>query len=283
MKIDIKLMIAKIFAYIWLTILTVVVLFPFFGMLTGSFKTQKELAANPISFPQAFTLDNYKLALFGTDFLEKFLFSVFLTVVSLAICLVVGSLAAYTITKLDLKIGKIRINNFLYILFIIGMLVPLFITVTPLMMAVNKFGLVGSVSVVVLIYAGTGQAFTIFILSGFIKGIPNEILDSAKIDGCSNFMSFIKIILPLLKGALGAISIILILRVWNDILIPLVFLQGTGWQTLTQATYLFQNRYGTNMPGTYAFVALQVIPVLIIYLLLQRFFIKGILAGAIKG
>lgn len=270
--------IIRIVVYIFLITIAISVILPFIIIVNGSFKTEIEMAYNPVGLTREFTMSNYVKAIFETGIPRKFLNTILLTVSVLFLTLSLGSLSAFAIAKL-----KIKINNFLYLLFISGLLIPAFVSVTPLMFLVIKLNLLGNLFIVILIYVGTLQPFTVFILTSFFREIPAEMLESARIDGCNNFLTFFIIILPLSKGALGSVSIMIILRVWNDFLFPLVFLQGTNWKTLTQGIYLFQSEFYSNWGGIFAFVIIQIFPIMVIYLLLQRLFISGIMAGSIKG
>lgn len=273
----------KIVSYFVLIVFAISIIFPFSIILFGSFKSVKELLFNPIGIPENFVLANYSKSIIEGDILKNFLNSLGLVVVSTFFTLTFGSFTAFAIAKLKLKFKRFQINNFLYMFFLTGFLVPVFIAITPIMIIVSELKLIGNILVVILIYIGVTQAFVIFILTGFFRQIPDEIIDAAKIDGCSNLGIYLRVVFPLSKSGLISVAIMIIIYIWNDLLLPLVFLQGTEFKTLTQGTYIFQSRYFLDWGGIFAYITLQAIPILVIYFSLQKYFTRGITAGAIKG
>ena len=272
----------KIIVYLILILIGISIIFPLYIVIISSFKTSKELIFNPAGLPQFPSFNNYILAITKSDIITNFLHTVLLSVSSTILVLLLASFTSFAIAKLKIKIGKIKINNFLYFLFLSGFLIPVFIAVTPLIIILTKFNLLSNVFIVILIYTAFGLPFAIFILTGFFKQIPDELIEASKIDGCNSFDILIRIVIPLSKSSLGAVSIIHLLWIWNDFLFPLIFLRGE-FKTLVYGMYIFRNMYTTNWGPIFAYVLIQVTPIIVLYLFLQRFFISGIMAGAIKG
>jgi len=273
----------RIFAYLFVAFIGSSIIFPFYNIIVNSFKSQKELIFNPIGLPKDLSFTNYILAVTDTGILNKFLVTILLSVSCTILVLLISALASFAIAKLNIRIGRFKINTILYFFFISGSLMPEFIAIPPLVGMLTRFNLFGNFFIVILIFVSFNLAFSIFVLTGFYRQLQDEVIDSSRIDGCNDFNVFIKIVIPLSKGPLSAVAIISMLMVWNNFIFPLVFLQGTKFKTLTLGLYAFQNEYSIDWGPVFSYTLIQVLPIIIIYLLLQRYFISGIMAGSVKG
>lgn len=254
-----------------------VYLYPIVVLLFNSLKSKKELLRNPSGLPQQATLENFRDALDSMNYFTTIWNTVIVAGVTVAALLFVGSMAAYAICR---KGGK---YNIIYFLFMTGMMVPFEMRMMPLYMQIMNMGLMNTHTGVVCIYLGTLAPMTIFILTGFVKTIPRELEEAAYIDGASTYRTFFTIVVPLMKSSLVTVGITNAFAVWNDFLMPLLFLQSQDKKTLTVMLANFQGRYFNNWAMIFSGVCLIVLPVLIIYLCAQKHIVAGLTAGAVKG
>jgi len=251
---------------------------PFLWMLLGSLKTQRELLASPPTLlPEAPTLDNFSRLFerltFGRFFFNSAIVAAVVTLSNLLFC----SMAGYALAKLDF-FGKRGVFG----LVVATLMVPGAVTLVPLFVLMSKLGLVNSYAAVILPYAA--GAFGVFLMRQFMYGIPDELLDAARVDGASEWRIFRSIVMPLLKPGLAALGIFQFLATWNNFLWPLVVLTDESRYTLPVALATFaigQNKsdYGLLMAGSVALV----VPVIAVFLVLQRHFTQSIAMTGLKG
>jgi ABC-type glycerol-3-phosphate transport system permease component len=188
-----------------------------------------------------------------------------------------GSLAAYAFSKMDFLLKRVLFRVILSFMF----LSPIVISVSLYGQMVS-LGLINSYFGVILIYTALVLPFTIYVFTGFFRGIPGEILDSAKIDGCSNLGIYYRIVIPLSKPVFITLFLMNLIYVWNDLLIALLFLSKANMQTLMVRISLFHVRHFTNLMYIMAGMIIAVIPIIILYIFTQRYLREGIIAGAFK-
>ena len=253
------------------------ILVPIVWMISSSLKPNNEIFANPWSPPNKWYFDNYKVVVkLG---LGRFLMnSVVITVVSVVIIVFLGSLAAYVFARQDFRFKKI-----LFYLTIGGMMVPVHIALIPIYVLTAKVNLFNNYFSVIGPYVGFGLPFTIFILWGYFLTIPRELEEAAMIDGCSKFRIYWNIILPISKPALSTVVIFQSYIIWNEFLFALVFLKDESVRTLPVGIFTkFTGYFLTNWGGILAGLFISAVPIVVLYLLFQNNFIKGITAGALK-
>jgi len=254
------------------------VLFPLYFIINTSFKLKMDFVGNKLGFPEQFTLSNYVTAVQGTTFGLWVLNSVIVTVGAVLLSTIISALAAYAFSRLKF-IGKENIFNFVITL----MVIPPVIMVIPLFVVMVKFGLVNTYFGAILVYSGLLIPFSVYLLRNFFVTIPQALIDSAMIDGCSKFKTFIKVILPLSMPAIMTLIIVNALWVWNELLIAIIFLQRTELRTLMVGLTVFRGRFKVDQPLIMASLLLASIPMILLYLFGQRFFIRGMMAGSLKG
>jgi len=269
--------------YIIFVAISIISLYPIIYIIINSMKTQKELASNLLGLPKSLNFANYIVAFNKSDIINNFRTTFTISIVSTIILLIVTILAAFCLTKLDIRFFKHKMNINFYKFFIIGLLVSEHLSITPLLFLLSRLKLSGNIFIVILIFASFSIPFGIFVLYGFFKEIPDELIDAAKIDGANNINVLSNIVLPLSKGAVASVTIVHMLWVWNDFLIPLIFLQGSKYKTLTYGLFLFKQKYQSDWPVIFSYSLMQIIPIFILFIFLQRYFLKGLMAGAIKG
>lgn len=263
-----------------LILLTVsfVCLFPVFWMLSSSLKTQEEIFAKITLLPETWNWSNYVTAFVKADFGQYFLNSVFYTVVGVFFVVFIASLAAYAFARLEFP-GK----NILYYMLIATLLIPIPGSFVPLYLLLKSLGLLDSRLGLLLCYISSGLAFAIFLLRGFFDDLPKELEEAALIDGCSRFGIYWRIAVPLAKPALATIVIMNSLSIWNEFLLALVVLQDKAKMPIQRGLMVFQGTFITDYPLLMAGLTIATIPIVIVYLLMQKHIVKGIAAGAIKG
>ncbi|MFN2629238.1 MAG: carbohydrate ABC transporter permease [Gaiellaceae bacterium] len=253
-------------------------LYPAWFMVSTAFKTQRQYLQNPYAVPWPLSLGNFSGAVHGSSFLLWFKNSAILTLGSVSVCTVCAALAAYAIARM-----QFRGRNLLFALSTALMVVPPVVMLLPLFILFTNLNLVSTYQGVILIYAGLTLPFSIYMLSNFFRSIPHELIESAVTDGAHNFAVLWRILLPLSAPALVTLVVVNGLWVWNELLIALVFLPSDNLKTLMVGVTVFQNKYNLNVPVTMAGMLLASLPMLLVYLFGQRFFIRGLTAGAVKG
>lgn len=267
--------------FIALIILAALFLVPIFLVLINSFKSRFYISSAPFDLPDSTTfagLENYINGLSSSGFATAFLRSVFITVFSVAVIVVCTSMAAWYIVRV-----KSVFSRLMYLLFVFSMIVPFQMVMYTMTYVVNKVNLDNVVGIV-LVYLGFGAGLSVFMMSGFIKSIPLEIEEAATIDGCSPLQTFFLVVFPILKPTAITVAILNAMWVWNDYLLPYLVL-GTDDKTVPVAIQIaMQGAYGsTDYGGLMAMLVLAIIPIIIFYLFCQKYIIRGVIAGAVKG
>jgi len=263
--------------YTVLIIFAVGMIVPFVWMALSTFKPQNELMVFPPKFlPENPTLDNYKQVLTTIPFGKFYLNSIFVTTVSVLLVLFTSSLAGFAFAKYEFK-GK----NIIFKTLLSAMMIPFPVTIIPLYIMIYSLGLVDSYFA--LIVTGSVSIFGTFLMRQFIIGIPGDLIDAARIDGCSDWMIYVKIILPNIKPVLSALAIFSFMRVWNAFLWPLLVVNDNRHRTVQLGIQYFTQQYGDLIHLQITAAAMAVIPIIILYLFLQKQFIKGITMTGIKG
>jgi raffinose/stachyose/melibiose transport system permease protein len=255
-----------------------VALYPVFFMVATAFKSQHQYLNNPYSLPWPLTVGNFGQAVHGATFFLWFKNSAILTVGSVVLCTACAALAAYAIARMRF-FGK----NVFFALSTALMVVPPVVMLVPLFILFTNLNLVSTYRGVILIYAGLTLPFSIYMLTNFFRAIPHELIESALTDGARNLSVLLRVVLPLSAPALVTLVVVNGLWVWNELLIALVFLPSDNLKTLMVGVTVFQNKYNLNVPVTMAGMLLASVPMLLVYLFGQRFFIRGLTAGAVKG
>lgn len=263
---------------ICLLLLAVIVLVPIIFLLSIAFKTESEFIKEPLGLPAHFSLDNfirvYKLA----EIPHVMLNSVIITVFSVFLQIIIGALAAYGLTKMKFKKSNLYIN-----LFLIPMIFSIQAVVIPVFLMFKQLSLLNSYIGAILIYTATGLALTIFILSKFFKGISDSVSEAAIVDGASHLTIFVRIILPLAKTPIATIIVINGLAVWNDFFVPLIFFTNGKIKTMPLSIYSFTQNHSSSWTLIFTDIIFIITPIIIVYIFLQKYIIKGVAAGAVKG
>ena len=264
--------------YVILIIYSMSIFYPIFLMIITSLKENREIFTRPYSLPQSFNLDSYVRLFKISNYLIYFRNSIIVTLTSLLIILALSSLISYVLAKYRF-VG----SRFLYLYFIAGLIIPIklgTIGIIRIMLGLHVFD---TLAALIIVYVAMGIPFGVFILTDFIRLIPEELSNSARIDGCSEPKIFFRIILPLIRPALAAVAIINFIPIWNDFWFPLLLVRTDNVKTIPLATALLYGQYETNFGLIFSVLVAASLPVIIFYLIMSRQFIKGLSSGALKG
>jgi len=261
-----------------LILVSLACLFPLLWAFASSLKTQSTIFSNFAIFPESPRWINYSEAWSRANFGLYLINSLFYSAVVVLCVILIASLAAFAFSRLKFP-GK----NILFILLISTMMIPIPATIIPLYVLVNKLGLINTRLGYVLLQINAGLALGVFLLKTFFDDLPKELEDSARIDGCSRFRVYWHIALPLAKPAIVVLAIFNILNVWNEYILASLVLADKNLMPLQRGLMVFQGAYITDYPLLMAGIMITTIPILIVYLILQKHLIKGIAAGAVIG
>lgn len=252
---------------------------PLLFMLVTSLKTENEIfTSSPFSLPSAAQWDNFAKAIQTGSFFTAFGNSLFIAVIKVPVGLFVSAAAAFALSRI-----RFRFNKLLLGAFALGSMVPIQVALGPLFKTILSLGLLNTPWGVILPYIGFGLPYQIFILYGFFSSIPREIDESVRVDGGGNLRLFLQIVLPLSKPALAALFILDFVSTWNEYAIALVILQSKSSMTIPLAIQSFQSQFTSSYGPLNAFTVMSILPVVIVYLLFQRYFVQGMFTGAVKG
>lgn len=262
--------------------LTTVFLVPIIFIVVNSFKGKLFISDSPFSIPTSETfagLLNYTNGIEKTNFLSAFGWSLFITVFSVLFIIFFTSMTAYYITRV-----KTWYTSLLYYCFVFSMIVPFQMVMFPMVKLANALHLNNPWGLV-LLYLGFGAGLSVFMFSGFIKSIPIEIEEAAMIDGCTPIQTFFNVVMPILKPTAITVSILNAMWIWNDYLLPyLIIGLSDKYKTIPVVVQYLQGSYGArDMGALMALLVLSILPIIVFYLVCQKYIIEGVVAGAVKG
>lgn len=260
-----------------LLIVTVLALFPVYVMLTAAFKTQHDFLAHPWSPFFRPTLNGFHTAL-SDQFPTWFANSALLSASAVVLTLLLAALAGWGFARWSFR-GRDTLLGLLVSL----MVVPPVVLLVPLFVFGVDLGMISTFRLVILIYVGLMLPFSVYMLANFFRTIPASMIEAAIIDGASSWRVFRLIVLPLSAAPLVTLAVVNLLWVWNELLIALVFLQDDSKKTLMVGITGFQSRYSLDVPVIMAGLTLATLPIVAVYVFGQRFFVRGLVSGALKG
>lgn len=261
-----------------LAVFLITCLYPVIWMVVNSFKSTEELFTNTWGLPRKFTLDNYYHALVKNRMLTYFGNSVLVSVISVALILFLSLLAAFGVTRLRWKWGPAMLK-----IFLLGLMVPAYGSIIPLYSMFMRMGILNQYIAVIIPHVTFGLAAAIFILSGFFASVPTALEEAAIIDGCTVWKAFVRVVCPLVAPGAVTVAVISFVSVWNDLLFSQIFLNDKKMMPLSIGLMEFQGLYSTDHAGMIAAVVITVIPVILVYTILHKYIMEGMIAGAVKG
>ena len=266
--------------FILLIFLSAVFLFPIFVVFLNSFKTKFSIMGSPFSFPTADTfagLENYRTGIQSAGIIGSFGRSVFITVLSVAAIVFFTSMTAWYLERERSKVSRVISS-----LFVFSMIVPFQMVMFTMTKTVADLGLDKPWGLII-VYLGFGAGLAVFMFCGFVKSVPLEIEEAAMIDGCSPLQTFFYVVFPIMKPTAITVAILDAMWIWNDYLLPYLLI-GSEYKTIPIAVQYLRGGYGSiDMGAMMAMLVLSIIPIVVFYLLCQKYIIKGIVAGAVKG
>jgi raffinose/stachyose/melibiose transport system permease protein len=264
----------SLIGFLWLGVIVVPIIF----IANNSFKSLSDFFNTPLwGLPAVFRFSNY-MSVFKNHFFTYFLNSIFIVVSSLIILISVSLMVAYVFKRRFTKGMK-----FIYVLMIAGMTIPIHITLIPIYSLTNAIGLYDTMAALIGPYVAFNIPISVFILTSFLREIPQELEEAASIDGAGMVSTFTRIIIPVAKPSITAVAILNGVNLWNEFIFPLILINSENKRPLTMAIWNFKGEFSANIPVMMAALLLSVLPFLIIYSFTHKHLIQGMTAGAVKG
>lgn len=273
-----KLKPSDIVVFIVTAILAFLFVYPIYFAVISAFKSNGDILKSPLAFPTSLYLQNFKDLFAKTDFFTAIWHTVFLTVVSEVLIVLIVPMAVYAIER-----HKSKVTSAIYTYFVAGMMIPFHLYMFPLFKEMKVFHIYGTLVGPIVSYIAGSVAFGTLLYSSFLKGVPLDLEEAARIDGCSEFQVFWRVVFPLLSPCTASMVVLNGLNIWNDFLLPYLSLPSDQAKTITVAVYSFVGQYTARWDIVFAGTLISLVPAIIIYICLQKYFVKGIMAGATKG
>lgn len=250
---------------------------PFYYIVVNTLKTQRETAMAPLALPSGLFLDNYATVFQTVPILQSFLNTLYVTAISVVLMLLIGSMAAY-----GMIMRKSRFNRWFGIALLLAFMVPFQTTLIPLYQALAGLHMVDTLNGLIAMYSA-GSIFCYFLIQGYMKTVPYEIIEAARIDGCSTFGIYWRIVLPLIRPILITVGVFQTMWVWNDFITPNVFISSTSKQTLVLQVYTAVSQFSVNWPAFMTLTVIVLVPVVIFFVAMQKYIVKGLVSGGVKA
>ncbi|WP_025155378.1 carbohydrate ABC transporter permease [Leifsonia aquatica] len=267
----------KVLLSVVMIILACLVGAPFYYIVVNTFKSQAEMSTNPLGLPHSFTLENYIKVFETSSVPQAFFNTLYVTAASVALMLLIGSMAAFAMiyrrSKLNTVIGAILLVSFL---------VPYQTTIIPLYQMIVGVGLVDNLTGLIAIYLA-GAVFCYFLIIGYMRTVPMEILEAARIDGAGPFRIYWQIVLPLIRPVLITVGTFQVMAVWNDYISPTIFLSSPENNTLVLLASQAVSQFTTDWPSFMAVAVIVLIPMLVFFIFAQKYIVSGLVSGSVKG
>lgn len=268
----------KILQYGVLITFLIICIVPFFWVWSTSLKTMREIAMSPLGPPLNPRWGNYPAAWVQGRFGKYFRNSVVVAIPIVVGGISLSCLAGYGLARFQLRGGAV-----IFYTFLLGLMVPFQSLMIPLYYTLKDLGLIGTYWAMIVPSIALGLPFGIFFMRAFFQGLPQELADAAKIDGCKEFAVFWRVMLPLAMPGISTLAVFQFMGAWNSFLLPLIYMQKEELRPLVLGLMFFRSRYTQDYPLTMAGATIVMLPIMIIYVIFQRSFIQGLTAGALKG
>jgi raffinose/stachyose/melibiose transport system permease protein len=259
-------------------VVALIFLAPFYFVFANSVKPFGAIIQNAASFPETFHYQNYVRAWEEVRFPTVFMNSVIVSVFSIGGMVLLGSMAAWRMVRRPHLFSRV-----LFILFVAAMVIPFQSVMIPMVKVAKVLGIINTRPGVIIIYFGFGMPLTVFLLHGFVKGVPRELEESAYIDGCTTVQSFFHIVLPMMRVMIVTVIILQALWIWNDFLLPALVLFSRELHTIPLGIFRFFGQHMDRWDSALATLTMGMVPVIILFLFLQKYIIRGVAAGSVKG
>lgn len=263
--------------YMIATIFLIITGYPLIFVFQSSFKSPIEYMRNIWSFPGSLFLGNYE-RIFQPDFLKYFANSLLITMITITLVICIASLASFVFARMQFKL-----NKYLLAMFVIGMMVPVHTTLIPVYIIINKLGLYNQLLGLIGPYISFCLPISIFIFTGFFREIPNELEEAARLDGCSHFMVYRKIMFPLSWPIIATVAIYNFIYVWNEFIYALILIDSAQNKTIPLGIREFYGTETVNIPRILTGIAFATLPLMLFYFVAQEKVINSLTSGAVKG
>lgn len=255
----------------------VIFVLPFYFLVINTFKTQRDAAFNPMGWPEQFIFTNYIDVFDKIPVLLSLFNSTFITACAVVLVVMFGAMAAYPIVY-----NKTRLNQFFMFYLLAGFLIPFQSIVLAVFQTMNELNLLNTLHGMILFYS-SNCAFAFFLTMGYMRTVPRVLHEAATVDGAGIFVIFWRIVLPLIVPILATSSVYMAIQIWNDFLAPNLFINSQSKLTLVLQIYKAKGEFNVEWPLFMTMATLTLIPILIFYVFMQKYIIRGLVAGAIKG
>jgi raffinose/stachyose/melibiose transport system permease protein len=260
-----------------LAVFLILFIVPFIILLLNSFKASNAITSNPLSLPASFDFTNYIDAFDKMSYMAAFSNTLVITLVSVLIISLTAAMTAHYFVR-----NNTRANQYTFLLMVASMIIPFQAIMIPLVKIYGSLGMLNNKWSLIYMYLGFGSSLAVFIYHGFVKSIPKELEEAAMIDGCTKTQTFFRIVFPVLAPTTATISILNVLWIWNDFLLPSLILVNPEQRTLPLSTYNFYGTYTVDYGPLMAGLVLTILPIIIVYLFAQKYIIQGVMQGSIK-
>ncbi|WP_144940108.1 carbohydrate ABC transporter permease [Paenibacillus sp. 32O-W] len=267
----------RIAQYFIAYLLAFISLYPVFLMLISSLKTNIDIFKHPMGLTTKLSFQAYVKLIDQLPYLDYLTNSIFVSVVSVALIIVSGSLASFYIARYSF-----RWNGALFFFFLLGMMIPIKLGIVPLFLLMKQLAIINTQWSLIFVYTAIGIPLSVLILTGFFRTLPKELEEAARIDGCSDLGIFRNVLLPLMRPALGTVMIMNFITVWNDFFFPLIFIQDETRKTIPVGMLTLFGEYSTDWSVLFAGLTLSSLPMLVLFFLASKQFMDGLTAGAVK-
>ncbi len=258
--------------------LAVTTIIPVLLVISTALKTDAEVRVDPFGLFTSFTTESITRAWTDGQFSDYLLNSVLLTVPSTLLILVISTMAGYTFARLPFP-GR----TLLFYLVVMGLLVPFFTYMIPLYFQLRSMGMLDTLPGAILVLTSTGTSFGTFFMRAFFSDLPEELEQAARIDGCSEWRIFTSVMLPLVGSGIGALAVFTFISTWNNFLVPLLYLPGGAYRPLTTALYAFTGGRSIDIAPLAAGTLITILPIIVLFVVLQKQVTAGFISGAVKG
>jgi ABC-type glycerol-3-phosphate transport system permease component len=264
-------------AIVGMALLAVSALFPIYFMASDALRTQAQWENSKLGLPSLFSLDAFRRAWVGADIPTYFRNTVFVVACTVLLSIIISSMAGYSFSKLQWR-GRGKV----YLFALAWMAIPPLLLMVPIYVEMVDLGLVNNDWSVILLYTSLNMPFNVYLMTTFFHGVPDALLEAARVEGATQHQIFIRVMLPLARPALATLFIFNVLWAWNEFVFALLLLQSNGSKTLTVGVLQLQGRFNTDYPALMAGLLMTALPVIGVYLVFQRHLVRAISAGAIK-
>ncbi|XNO44053.1 carbohydrate ABC transporter permease [Sinorhizobium meliloti] len=258
---------------------TLIALFPVFLTIVNSFKSRNAIFREPLAVPtpETFSLIGYETVLKQGDFIGYFQNSIIVTVVSIALVLLFGAMAAFALSEY-----RFRGNTLMGLYLALGIMIPIRLETVAILQGMVATGLVNTLTALILVYTAQGLPLAVFILSEFMRTVSDDLKNAGRIDGLSEYAIFLRLVLPLIRPAMATVAVFTMIPIWNDLWFPLILAPAEATKTVTLGSQIFIGQFVTNWNAVLSALSLAIFPVLVLYVIFSRQLIRGITAGAVK-